>query len=74
MTISEQPKSKYLYRNQNINTETENQKPKSHPETETNYYGLLLTTIISEGSKIRHSLCLRAAPPIRLPKLKNKKN
>ena len=30
---------------------------------------LLLTTIISEGSRIRHSLWRRAAPPIRLPKL-----
>ena len=32
-----------------------------------------LTTIISDGSKIRHSLCLLAAPPIRFPKLKEKK-
>ena len=28
-----------------------------------------LTTIISEGSSMRHSLCRLAAPPTRLPKL-----
>ena len=36
---------------------------------EKNKMFLLLTTIISEGSRIRHSLWRRAAPPIRLPKL-----
>ena len=31
-----------------------------------------LTTIISEGSRTRHSFCLRALPPARFPKLKEK--
>ena len=31
-----------------------------------------LTTIISEGSRTRHSFCRRALPPARFPKLKEK--
>lgn len=30
----------------------------------------ILTTIISEGSRTKHSFCLRALPPVRFPKLK----
>ena len=61
------PKSKYQYWNRKLKTEI------TFRDRDQLLHGLLLTTIISEGSKIRHSLCLRAAPPIRLPKLKNKK-
>jgi hypothetical protein len=32
-----------------------------------------LTTIISEGSRMRHSLSLLAAPPTRLPKAAKEK-
>lgn len=32
----------------------------------------ILTTIISDGSRTKHSFCLRALPPVRLPKLQKK--